>query len=65
MAENVIQLRGVMKACCADESNRTPRIIPDASNPDMGYTRCSVCACRHFEFIVDPAVIGFEMKGIG
>ncbi len=43
--------------CCRDDSNLGPVV---QERPDFSYRRCSVCDCRHFEQLVDPARLGIQ-----
>lgn len=58
-----VQANGLLKPCCADESNLGKL---QQLNEEVRFRRCKVCGCRHFEANAEPGRLftrGYEIAG--
>jgi hypothetical protein len=52
--ETVTTVKGVLRVCCADETN----LIPEPQSSDLLVKTCRVCGRHHYELGVDPGKFG-------
>jgi hypothetical protein len=56
MNDTITHVEGVLRICCADERN----LIAQPQTSDLVVKTCRECGRNHYEFSVDPGVIGLR-----
>jgi hypothetical protein len=58
--DTITTTNGVLRICCADERN----LIVQPQTSDLVVKTCRECDRNHYEFSVDPALIGLRGAGL-
>lgn len=56
--QEIVHVEGVLRVCCSLPEN----MIVQPQTSDLIVRTCRVCDRNHYEFGVDPGVIGIEVR---